>query len=200
MLVVGSRRIGKTSLLMETSRRLKKTGTTVYFVSLQDLQKAQEVANSILRTVSPREMHTALRRHIGLDETFLGSVLRTVGRTEKKPTLVLDEIGNVIDNNRQDDWRIMGLIREQAHAGRLQIIMSAFQEVFLKQFQNSSGPFMNLTDTLRLGVFSDQDIHDLLIEPLKMWAHISDEDQFVRLDRKSTRLNSSHLGISYAVF
>jgi hypothetical protein len=40
---------------------------------------------------------------------------------------------------------------------------------------------MNLTDTLRLGVFSDQDIHDLLIEPLKMWAHISDEDQFVRL-------------------
>src|SRR3712207_6926327 len=35
---------------------------------------------------------------------------------------------------------------------------------------------------------------------LKCFLHISKEEQKERLDRKSTRLNSSHANISYAVF
>src|SRR5256885_11396211 len=42
--------------------------------------------------------------------------------------------------------------------------------------------------------------HPLLLSPVRMLPSVQEEAQILQADRKSTRLNSSHLVISYAVF
>src|SRR2546426_8439440 len=40
----------------------------------------------------------------------------------------------------------------------------------------------------------------MMFAPLEGWRHVKVTDRHTAVDRKSTRLNSSHLVISYAVF
>jgi len=61
------------------------------------------------------------------------------------------------------------------------VIMSGFQEFFLKQIEDAQGPFVNLADIMRLGVFSDSDIDEFLVEPLALWADIRDHREFRNL-------------------
>jgi hypothetical protein len=177
-LVVGSRRIGKTSLLREAQRRLTQAGAQVYFISAQDLATPQQVVDTLARALSPRETHSAMRRHKELNEGLLRSVLHAVSHSHQRVTLIIDELGNVIQKNRQDDWRIMGVFREYAHSSGVQIIMSAFQEFFLKQLQDAEGPFVNLADIIRLGAFSDSEVEEFLVEPLALWTGIRDRKRF----------------------
>src|SRR5262245_63551605 len=64
------------------------------------------------------------------------------------------------------------------------------------------GDLLDLLEALPLVVFGDLVVLEELLEPLVGVASRLPDDvaAFFRLDRKSTRLNSSHLGISYAVF
>src|SRR5262245_66597827 len=65
--------------------------------------------------------------------------------------------------------------------------------------------FFNDTATTEIYTLS---LHDALPIYLRLWVcdlalgerGASFVESFARIDRKSTRLNSSHLGISYAVF
>jgi hypothetical protein len=176
--VVGARRIGKTSLLREAKRRLELDGVKVHFVGVQDLMNAQQVVQAILNTLSVRESEAALRRQKALNESLLQAVLRSISRQQGRVTLILDELGNVIAKSRQDDWRIMGAFREYMHSGSLQVIVSGFQEFFLKQFEDAAGPFVNLAEVMRLNVFDDDEIDEFLIEPLALWANIADRRKF----------------------
>jgi hypothetical protein len=172
--VIGARRIGKTSLLKEAQRQLENIGAKVYFLSVADLNSAQQVVESLMRVLSPRDMNAAIRRQKALNESMLRTVLRTISREHERVTLIIDELGNVIQKSRQDDWRIMGVFREYAHSSRLQVIMSGHQEFFLKQLQDFGGPFVNLADVIRLGVFSDSEVEEFLIDPLILWGTVRD--------------------------
>jgi hypothetical protein len=177
-IVVGARRIGKTSLLRETKRRLELQGATVHYVSAQELNNAQEVVQAILRTLSFRDAEAAVRRQKAVNETLLQSVLRGLARKRNRVTLIVDELGNVIAKSRQDDWRIMGTFRDFMHTGQLQIIASGYQEFFLKQLESAWGPFVNLAEIVKLRVFTDQEIDEFIVEPLSIWGNVADHDQF----------------------
>src|SRR5690625_6034968 len=78
----------------------------------------------------------------------------------------------------------------------------------LHKFMNWDGPI--LTDSGGFQVFSLSDMRDIKEEGVHFRHHLSGEKLFFSpeiamqiqndLDRKSTRLNSSHVAISYAVF
>lgn len=180
-LVVGARYIGKSSLLKEAARQLRQTGTTVYQVPLQYCDSAAEVVSSIVRTLSAREAEAAVRRQKAVNEPLLESVLKAVSRENTRVTLILDELGNAIRKARRDDWNIMGTLREYSQRGKIQVIASGFQEFFLKQIEDPRGPFINFGDIMKLGVFSDNEVEEFLVEPLDLWGSIRDHATFRQL-------------------
>ena len=167
---------GKTSLLKEAGRLLQQTqGAQVHFVPLQYVQGGQhEVVREILRTVAERESVTAVRRSKMLDEPLLKSVLQRMSRNSIPTVLILDELGNVLQKEQsRGDWEgLIGMLREFSHNGRLRVLMSGYQEFFIKQ-SDFEGPFVNLAKFVRLSGFTNPEIDEFLVQPLQFWGNIS---------------------------
>jgi hypothetical protein len=180
--LLGPRYIGKTSLLIEAAKRLKAAGNTVHFVPVQDLTSADQVVAAIVRALSLRDAEIAVRRQKAINETLLRSVLKTIGRESGRVILILDELGNVLQKPaRRGDWNIMGALREYAHSGKLQILASGFQEFYIKQMEDAGGPFVNFAAEMKLGVFSDRDIDEFLVDTLALWGEIRNPAAFREL-------------------
>lgn len=167
--LVGARRAGKTSLMLEVERLLKANKEQVFYVNVQHCSKPGDVVRELLRTISPRDATSAVRRSAALDEPLLSQILRTITAQSPRTTLLLDELGNVITNLPQEDWQFLGTLRKIAQQGRLRLILSCFQEVFLRQQSEFNGPLVNFAATMRLGLFSDAEVEELLLSPLDFW-------------------------------
>src|SRR5438045_5785256 len=74
--------------------------------------------------------------------------------------------------------------------------LNATVEPEKEPFDGDPHKFRLGVEALRLGLAYEYDPYFSLSKPQRLDA----ETELVRVDRKSTRLNSSHLGISYAVF
>lgn len=176
LVLVGPRRVGKTSLLQEAKRLLNQRGETVYHLDVQNCTSAAQVSSLILEAISPREKVRAVRHGQALGERVLTFALKDMAHSKRRVTLILDEIGNVIkrlDDHENDDeerWKFLGSLRKysQQH-GNLRIILSCFQEAFIQQVENFDGPLVNFGATLRLEPFSPEELEDFLYLPLEIW-------------------------------
>lgn len=180
--VCGARKIGKTSLLRAAERTIKEMGSDAYFVSLENCQSMKEMADEILGAISARSRYHAATRNNVFDESFLESTLKSFRFSGKgTATLILDEFGNVVNRNRKEDWQVVGLLRKFAQAGRFRIIMSGFQEFAVKQFQDFNGPYVNFATTMTLGGFSNREIREFIVDPLRFWgARVNQSEDAVR--------------------
>ena len=184
-MVVGARRIGKTSLLREAGARLRENGEQVYYVPVQHCSNSSEVIQEIAKMLSSRHVANAVRRSKMLDENYLHSIIKQlVSDTKKRAILILDELGNVITKSQKDDWRIIGILREYSHTGHIRVIASGFQEILIKQLRDFEGPFVNFAAVLRLGVFSNPEVKEFLIELLEYWGNVPDEKELEKLITK----------------
>jgi hypothetical protein len=177
--LVGARMTGKTSLLREAGRLLQEEhGATVHYVGLQYLQSLHEVAPAILRTLAERESVTAVRRSQMLDEPLLESVLKRLSRSHTRTVIILDELGLLLQKSDQrgDDWRLIGILREQSHSGRIKLLMSGYQEFLIKQAEDFNGPYVNFAKTVKLSGFSNQEIDEFLVQPLQFWGQVAGTD------------------------
>lgn len=179
--VVGPRRSGKTSLLHEAGRILKERGEDVYDVPCQHLRSAGELVSELARAVSPRDMSSALRRSKAVDEGLLHTVLKTISRKHGRVTIILDELGNLMNSrlNMEEDWHFIGVFRAFAHSGGIRLLMSGWQEILLRQTE-FEGPFVNFATTLSIRGLSDAEISEFL-EPLSAWTSIQDRSGLLRL-------------------
>ncbi len=181
LFVVGSRRIGKTSLLNEAKERLRERGETVFAPGIQYLTTPEQVTEQILLDLSSRDVATAVRRKKIFNEELLASILKSLGSRRGRITLILDELGNLVMNNRREDWRMFGILRDFSQSGRLRVIMSGFQEFFIKQADDFTGPFVNFAGVMRLGGFQDQEIEELLVDPFRIWSRVDDGPALLRM-------------------
>ena len=181
--VVGARRIGKTSLLQEAERRLKKRGEETYFVDAQACQTSGEVVAELMRRLSVRDASSLVRRNKALDESVLETLLRQFSRSRHRTTIFLDELGNVIASLPKEDWSFLGLLRKYSMRGNLRFVISCFQEVFLKQQDEFDGPLINFANTLRLGAFSSSEVEQMLT-PIEIWRPM-DKREVSRLVRST---------------
>lgn len=177
--VIGPRRVGKTSLLQETKRRLEARGTRVFLIACQYMEGPGQVVEEILRSLDARSVATATRRSHSLDEHMLPAVIKTVMRRHQKVVLILDELGNAIRKHDRDPWEFMGALREFSQSGNLRIIMSGWQQIYRKQGEFES-PFVNFAAVLPLKGFKDAEIRQCLIDPLSLWGTIRDHDALCR--------------------
>jgi len=177
--IVGSRRIGKTSLLQEVETKLKERNEIVYNIPVQHCKDASQVVNEIALKLSAQELYKAQKSNQLLNEKFLSSVLKQLKWKNKKITLILDELGNIIFKNQKDDWSIIGVLRDFSHRDEIRVIASGFQEFLIKQYNDFDGPFVNFATTLKLTVFSNDEIEELIVDPLCIWGEIENKKNLV---------------------
>jgi AAA domain len=175
-IVVGPRRIGKTSLLREVERRLMDIGQRAYFIDAQDCDTEQQLMARIMEILSVRDYMSLTRRREFLPDRILPSVLRRLS-AQSPIVLIIDELGNVIPKMKGDEWKVLGILRHFAQSGRIRIIGSAFQEFFLKQQEDYSGPWVNFASSLLLTGLSKDDLDDFVVKPFTLWADIKHEMQ-----------------------
>jgi hypothetical protein len=179
--VVGARKIGKTSLLTESFHRLKNMGKAAHFVDVQDCQSSSEVVAAISRELDIHDIIKASRRSTMLNQKYLETILKKLRGNKKHITLILDELGNVIQKSRNDDWSILGTLRQYSQAGKVRVIASGFQEFYLKQYYEYEGPVVNFAPTMKLSTFSHPEVEDLLLGPLSIWGFIRDKPKLIHL-------------------
>ncbi|GAF93260.1 unnamed protein product, partial [marine sediment metagenome] len=154
LIIVGGRRIGKTSLMLEAKRRMEKAGDGVLYVNVQSFTTSGEVISAILSELDPRTKASAIRRSMGMGESVLSVALRRLAGRGKRITLMLDELGNLIKALDSEDWGFLGLLRTYAQKGNLRVVFSSFQEIFRAQEEAFAGPLVNFGHVMRVGVFS----------------------------------------------
>lgn len=182
--VLGVRRIGKTSLLHEAARRLKKQGRNVIFVPCQNRHNPAEVIDALLRELDASKLYQVTRRGIQITEhlgdTLLSNVLRQLVRDHPGTVLIFDEIGNAITKNPKDDWVFAGTLRDYSQAYDLRIIMSGWQEFTLK-WGEFEGPFVNFGSIIRLRGFVNAEVEEFVVDALSAWGQVRDKDALRRL-------------------
>ena len=170
--VVGARRVGKTSLMQEAARRLREEGESAYYIDVQNCRTPSDAINEILRVLSPRDLASSIKHHEALGEPILSNVLRRMTTGHNRTTIFLDELGNVISSLPKEDWSFLGVLRKygQQSEGRFRFVISCFQEIFLRQQREFTGPLINLAHTLRLGLFRKEEIEQFVLGPLEFCA------------------------------
>jgi hypothetical protein len=180
-IVVGGRRIGKTSLMREAHRRLCERKQSAYFISAEACRTAGDVVKELIKAISPRDATAAVRKSKALDERLLLSLLKQITSPSSPAIIFIDELGMVLTNRSSgDDWGFLGTLRQLSQHGRLRVIFSCFQEMFLSQQTEFEGPLINFGTTMRLSVFADAEVEDLLFAPLELWRPAGEDRKAIR--------------------
>lgn len=181
--ILGARKIGKTSLLKETKRRLEAIGHHVYWVPVQHAQNIQEVIEATARLLSASDYYQANKSAVEIGTNYLESIIKKLKRHTKNLVLIYDEIGNVLSKNERDGWRFMGTLREISQNNDVRIFFSAFQETLLKQYSDFEGPFVNFGTTIKIRAFDKTEIDEILVHPLDIWGDLGDKKALNKLIR-----------------
>jgi hypothetical protein len=129
-----------------------------------------------------------------MNDRMLESALRRLSGSGKV-VLLLDELGNVLSNDAQDSWSILGVIRSYAHSGKIKIIATSFQEFFLRQQDDYSGPWVNFASVMRLNSFTDEEVKRFVLDPFSFWAETHNATAL--LDLIATAIGSHPLLLQY---
>jgi hypothetical protein len=168
--VVGARRIGKTSLLMELSRTLKKQGYTVYNVDTQSCMNEKDLTNKLIAELDPKAATYMKRREGILPTNVLENVLKYLSK-QRNVAILIDEIGNLLARHQDqaEAWKIMGILRSYTHKGHIKLVCTASQTFLLKQQQDYSGPWVNFATTIVLRGLTREEAQDFILKPLQIW-------------------------------
>jgi hypothetical protein len=183
--ILGSRKSGKTSLLLEAEQQLKKAGVPVYPIGVQQLGTFEDVVNALVSKLSTRDAYYAQRDRDILDTKFTANVIRRLrGEERRRIVLVFDELGNVMRRDPKNAWNFLGLLRDLSHTGEIRVLASAFQEVFIRTYKDPDGPLYNFGTMIEINLFSKAEVEELLVNPLSIWYEIEDKGQLISLIRK----------------
>ncbi|HLK30742.1 MAG TPA: hypothetical protein VKT28_19350 [Puia sp.] len=182
--LLGSRKIGKTSVLLEAEAQLKALGFSVLHVGVQYLQNFGAVVNAMVSQLSSRDAYYAQRDTNILDSHFLLNVLKRLKGDKKKFVIVLDEIGNVMRKDPRNAWNFFGVLRDLSHTGEIRVLASAFQEVYIRTYKDHDSPLLNFGNMIEINLFSKHEVEELLINPLSVWYEVEDKNELLSFIRK----------------
>lgn len=186
--IVGARRTGKTSLLQELEKRLKKANANTYYVDVQSAEDEARLVDKLLEELDPGRRASLMRRKEIITESLLGPSLKAIS-ARGNAVLLIDEIGNVITNMPKEAWRVLGVIRSYAQSGKLRVIATASQEFFLRQQEDFSGPWVNFATTIRLGGFRPDEVDDFVVKPFQLWGLLQKGSALIELANSAVGSN-----------
>jgi hypothetical protein len=170
--VIGPRRIGKTSLLLAADEKLRALGCISHYINVQDCVTETEVVHRIFQAASIRDFSAVIRRQGHLHDSTLHLLLKRLTRAGKV-VLLIDELGNIAQRDTSSEWRLFGALRSFAQAGRLRVVVSAFQRSFLDRLADIDNPLYNFMTVMPVGGFSPEEIEKSVLPPLLLWGRTS---------------------------
>jgi hypothetical protein len=169
VVIVGARRIGKTSLMAEAERQIQQRGEKAFYVNVQSAVNVRDIVHAIVREVDLGAVVDAARRSKTIGESLLSNTLRRLTQSKVRTTLFIDELGVALKYTQNIGWDVLGVLRENSQHGKLRIVVSCFQEYFLRQQDKFDGPLVNFGHTMRVGTFGEEEIQDFVLSPIEFW-------------------------------
>jgi len=183
--ILGARKMGKTSILLEAERQLDNNGFSIHHIGVQYLRTFGEVVNAMVSKLSSRDAYYAQRDTDYLDTNFIANVIKRLkGEDKKKIVIVFDELGNVMRKDPRNAWNFIGVLRELSHNGEVRILASAFQEVYIRTYKDPDSPLLNFGTMINIHLFSKSEVEELLINPLSVWYQVEDKEKLISQIRK----------------
>jgi hypothetical protein len=164
-IVLGIRRIGKTSLLREVKRLLdeRQEGGCVYYLDCSDLLTTEDFVREVVRKLNPKELpRLEYQKYVFYFPDFLD---RMRSMCKGKILLLLDEIDNLITMQR-GDWELLRMLKAAANSGSCQIVIAGFREA-MKEHNLLESPFYKFAQEIRLNEFTWKQAHDMIIIPME---------------------------------
>jgi hypothetical protein len=172
--IVGVRRIGKTSLLLETRRRMSDTGDQRVFFDCSDFNSTNDYIRAVTTEVAIKE-----RERMNLQK-FPDFLRRRSVRGRKPLTFFLDEIDHLIEFDRRQNWALMRVLRSSAIQGYCRYILSGFREV-IEECLRVETPLFNFVTALSLSNMSRDETRRLITVPM--------QNMGVSIDREGDVIN-----------
>ena len=164
---------------------------------MQSCKSADEVIRETLRQVGGRDANKLLRGSDRLDATALSHILRKMTASRKRTTLFFDELGNLIANLEGESWDLLSVLRKFSQTGGLRIVLSCFQEAFLRQQSEFAGPLVNFAHTMRIRAFTRQEVKDFVLVPLRFWGSLKEEEEDELVDVVTSRVGTHPFLLQY---
>ncbi len=177
-LVLGIRRIGKTSLLREVRRLLneRQDGGAVHYLDCSDLLTTEDFVREVVRKLNPKELpRLEYQKYIFYFPDFLD---RMRSMCKGKIILLLDEIDNLILMQR-GDWEVFRMLRAATNSGSCQLVIAGYREA-MKEQNLLDSPLYRFAQEVRLNEFTWKQAHDMIVTPMEnLRIHFRNKDEIV---------------------
>jgi hypothetical protein len=186
--IIGPRRVGKTSLMRESYRQLKSEGKPVHYIDVQSCKSPDDVVRELMQNLAASDQAQVKWQNEQEGEPLLKGILRLLGSRNRRTTLLLDELGRVLDNLPKNDDSFLRALREFGGLGNLKIAFSCFEESIRRLQKEFGGPMINFGDTLELRLFDEQEVREMVLGPLEFWKPLQDSERRKLMDLVFTEI------------
>ena len=168
-LVVGNRRMGKTSLLLELRRRLEKDGVQTTLLSGLNRHTPELVAHQIAEELLSLPPKAAAELKMAEIPERIHKLSK---QSEQRFAIFFDEVDKLIEHDAPDGWpvlRTLKVIKDQ-YSESCRIFLAGFRYVMAKynDDQDTNNPLANFGGSVPVSRFERPERKDMIERPLRL--------------------------------
>ena len=175
-IIIGPRRVGKSSLMRESYRQLKQEGQPVYYIDVRSCERPDDVVRELMQKLSTSDQAQVKYHYEQKGEPLLEGILQRLGSRSRRTTLLLDELGPVLDHLPEKD-SFLETLRRFGQLANFKIAFSCFEESIRRHQKEFTGPMVNFGHTLELRLFDEQEVREMVLGPLEFWKPLQDAER-----------------------
>ena len=158
----GNRRIGKTSLLTEIRRQLRKSGTETSWVYGNTCRSTGDVLRQILRELGISRQEQLVSESVLADE--FPSIIQNITK-DREVAIFIDEMDTVLEFDARQGHSLLQLLRGVCQEEQCRIFMAGFRRM-LDATRNREHPLFNFCQNSTLAGLTFREVSEMVRTPL----------------------------------
>lgn len=190
--IVGNRRMGKTSLLLELERRLREQGTRTLKLSGLNKYTPEQVGAELAGTFLGPNQEEAFRegrRGLTIDE-LPNKIADAAAAQGQRFAIFYDEIDRVIEHDEPLGWPVLRTLRvlKEHYSEHCRVILAGFRLAMAKydELADTHNPLANFGMRLWVTRFDRPEREEMIREPLRLLGLDLNNDLYNVIDRATT--------------
>ncbi len=172
-IIIGSRQIGKSSLLKAIEREYKKSNEKAYYISLNEGSLVRGIAKALKMKLK------------SLDE-----VVAHILQAEQRYIFLIDEADRFVVSEKENNYEVLNAFRKLSEEGRCNFILAGFWEIYQHAVLDYQSPLKNFGETIELGALEHEACVEMIVKPMGQLG-LKVEDAVVKeiVERTGQRAN-----------
>ena len=161
--LVGCRRVGKTSLMLDIKRRCEQFGETTYYIDFQSCSSEKDFVDTLIRETRRKDLQN---KNVWTIKEYLQRLANLEGPVVN---LFLDEMDAIAVFDKENDYQIIkDLAAATTLSGKAQIKIwiAGFKELYWA-IADREGPLYNKMSAEVIGPLEQHDAEKLITTPIK---------------------------------